>query len=169
MCQAGIDCPGCPSPRPGRTCALRLQGAGLPARCAARLKDQGMKGSEQGRCAVSVRGAKHLCPGPVPFPAGRFRNLGAPSGPAGSGSLAKVTADWPVSAGPGVTAMSRPPPQCPMRGISRFQTAAPDWPRGGRTPAGARGSRSPFQAGPEHSGCFCLPGSRPQGPRPADA
>ena len=49
---------------------------------------------------------------------------------------------------------------------SRTATAARP---AGRRPAAGPGSRSPSRAGPEHSGCFCLPGLPPRDPRPAGA
>ena len=101
---------------------------------------------------------------------------GFPSAPIGqtpSGKQSRVrrplcAGGWRGSARPGTHVNSGPAPFRPTRRISRFQTAVPECPEG-RTPAAGPGSRSPFRAGPEHSGCFCLPGLPPPDPRPADA
>jgi len=121
----------------------RTQGlhAPAPVRCVGRNRHTGMTAPVSGAGANSDAGLSAK-PGLLPGPGGWHPNLRPQTGGA--------------------------PANCAARRITPSRTATAAQPEGRRLAAGP-GSRSPSRAGPEHSGCFCLPGLPPQGPRPADA
>ena len=165
MCQAGIDCPDCPSPRSGAH--LRHAASGRGSCCAAcgAAETTPRERHRTGPVCRLRSGRNTSVRGPIPV---FRRTVPERRGTTRSGRLwqsADVHGGLAGIGGTGHHANVPPARQCLKSGISRFQKAAPDCPEG-RTPVAARGSRSPFPAGPEHSGCFCLPGSPPQGPRP---